>query len=104
MRPLRIVMATGLYLPRIGGIERHVQSLAHELSRRSHHVSVVTLRRKDTPPYSDDGGLRASTGLTGGRVLLTASTGTSDAGSTRLLRIRRSPRGSRRSFARSAPN
>jgi glycosyltransferase involved in cell wall biosynthesis len=58
MRPLRIVMAAGLYSPLIGGIERQVQSLAHELSRRGHHVSVVTLRQKDTPPYSDDRRLR----------------------------------------------
>jgi glycosyltransferase involved in cell wall biosynthesis len=56
--PLRIVMATGLYSPVIGGMERHVQSLAEELVHRGHSVAVVTLRHDGTPRFAEENGVR----------------------------------------------
>lgn len=39
---MRILQLTDLYRPVIGGMERHVEMLAHELVARGHEVAVVT--------------------------------------------------------------
>jgi glycosyltransferase involved in cell wall biosynthesis len=46
------------YPPIIGGLERYVQTLAHELMRRGHQVAVATLRHEGAPPYELDAGVR----------------------------------------------
>ena len=40
---MRILLLSDLYPPIIGGLERHVQTLARSLAQRGHEVSVVTL-------------------------------------------------------------
>lgn len=40
---MRILMVTQFYPPPVGGQERHVRDLAHELGRRGHHVEVATI-------------------------------------------------------------
>jgi glycosyltransferase involved in cell wall biosynthesis len=40
---MRILITTGIYPPAIGGPATHVAQVAHELRRRGHHVTVVTL-------------------------------------------------------------
>ncbi len=39
---MRILLATEVYRPSVGGTERHVEALASELDRRGHHVIVAT--------------------------------------------------------------
>ncbi len=47
---MRILMLTQfLYPPNLGGEERFVADLSHELVARGHNVSVVTLWQKDFP-------------------------------------------------------
>ncbi len=41
---MRILMLSDFYPPTVGGLERHVQALAHELVRRGHDVAVATLQ------------------------------------------------------------
>lgn len=38
---MNILLVTQNYLPFIGGVEMHARQVAHELTRRGHHVSVV---------------------------------------------------------------
>lgn len=40
---MRILITTGIYPPAIGGPATHIAQVAHELRRRGHHVTVVTL-------------------------------------------------------------
>src|SRR5205809_3939099 len=55
---MRILMVSDFYPPVIGGLERYVQLLAHELLRRGHQVSVATLRHEGAPAYELDAGVR----------------------------------------------
>ncbi|MSP54908.1 MAG: glycosyltransferase [Myxococcales bacterium] len=53
---MRILLATRVFWPNLGGIERHVQWLAEHLTARGHTVDVVTLDRafedgRALPPY-----------------------------------------------------
>jgi glycosyltransferase involved in cell wall biosynthesis len=53
---MRVMMLSDLYEPFVGGLERYVQNLSRELSRRGHDVSVVTLwcdgeRAEEVDPY-----------------------------------------------------
>lgn len=53
---MRILLATRVFWPNLGGIERHVQWLAQHLVRRGHTVDIVTLDRafedgRALPPY-----------------------------------------------------
>lgn len=52
---MRILMLCERYPPLIGGLERHVQSLAHALSARGHEVTVATLGGDSLPPQHDEG-------------------------------------------------
>ncbi|HZU12935.1 MAG TPA: glycosyltransferase family 4 protein [Chloroflexota bacterium] len=54
----RILLLCDFYAPFIGGIERHVRTLAQELIRRGYHVAVATLRVGDLPAFEIDGGIR----------------------------------------------
>jgi len=51
--PMRILMPTIYFPPRIGGIENHVYYLARELVRRGHSVDIVTTRTEKTSPASE---------------------------------------------------
>lgn len=60
MRPLRIAMVSQDYPPLHGGVAEHVYHLSRELSRRGHHVAVVTggreMRSKNgLPPNRTNG-------------------------------------------------
>lgn len=55
---MRILMLSDFYPPYIGGMERHVQTLSHELVRRGHHVAVATLQQDESPVFEDEGGVR----------------------------------------------
>src|SRR5438128_7605427 len=55
---MRILMVSDFYPPIIGGLERYVQTLAHELLRRGHQVSVATLWHEGSPGYELDAGVR----------------------------------------------
>jgi glycosyltransferase involved in cell wall biosynthesis len=55
---VRILLVSDFYPPIIGGLERYVQTLAHELVRRGHQVAVATLRHEGSPPYELDAGVR----------------------------------------------
>ncbi len=46
---MHIVQLSDFYRPVIGGLERHVETLSHELIRLGHTVTVVTLRIGDDP-------------------------------------------------------
>lgn len=53
---MRILLATRVFWPNLGGIERHVQWLAEHLTLRGHTVDIVTLDRafedgRSLPPY-----------------------------------------------------
>lgn len=54
---MRLLMISEFYPPRVGGVERHVQTLARELVRRGHHVAIATLRHKGSPDFEDDQGV-----------------------------------------------
>jgi len=56
--PRRILIISDFYPPVIGGMERYVQTLGHELARRGHHVAVATLGREDAPSFEEDRGVR----------------------------------------------
>ena len=56
---MRILMLSEFYPPFIGGMERHVQTLAHELVRRGHHVAIATLKHDKSPSFElDEGGVQ----------------------------------------------
>jgi glycosyltransferase involved in cell wall biosynthesis len=55
---MRILQLSDLYPPAIGGLERHVQVLSHELVRRGHEVAVATMRPPGFPPVEEDGPVR----------------------------------------------
>src|SRR5437764_499441 len=55
---MRILELSDLYPPVIGGLERHVQVLSHELARRGHEVAVATMRPPGVPPVEEDGPVR----------------------------------------------
>ena len=56
---MRILMLSQFfYPPAVGGEERLVTDLSHELAARGHYVSVVTLWRKGFPEFEVQGGLR----------------------------------------------
>jgi len=42
LRPLKILMVSARYPPAVGGVEKHVSRLAHELVKRGHHVRIIT--------------------------------------------------------------
>ena len=48
--PLRILMPTIYFPPRVGGIENHVYYLARDLVRRGHRVEIVTTRTEPSSP------------------------------------------------------
>ena len=51
---MRILMFSELYAPSIGGTQRHVQVLAHEMIRRGHEVAVATQALEGSPTYEVD--------------------------------------------------
>ncbi|MEL6891290.1 MAG: glycosyltransferase family 4 protein [Actinomycetota bacterium] len=53
---LHVLMVTDFYWPLLGGVEQHVRTLAHELVRTGHRVTVVTLRSDDSPERERDHG------------------------------------------------
>src|SRR6185437_11862695 len=56
---LRILMLTQFfYPPTIGGEERFVTDLSHEMAARGHDVSVVTLWQEGFPTFEIDQGVR----------------------------------------------
>ncbi len=55
---MRILMFSDMYPPLIGGMERHVQTLAREFIRRGHHVAVATLAHEGSPAFEVDQGIR----------------------------------------------
>jgi glycosyltransferase involved in cell wall biosynthesis len=54
---VRILLVAQWYRPMIGGEERHVRDLGHELARTGHQVAVATLRHQGQPEVSDDDGV-----------------------------------------------
>jgi glycosyltransferase involved in cell wall biosynthesis len=56
-RPLKILQLSDFYAPTLGGLERHVQSLSHELKRRGHEVRVGTLAQHGIEGERDDAGV-----------------------------------------------
>src|SRR5579883_2750318 len=52
---MRILQVTDSFKPVIGGLERHVETLAQEQARRGHHVAVATLSRAAHPGGEADG-------------------------------------------------
>ena len=55
---MRILQVSDFYPPIVGGLERHVQTLAHTLAARKHDVAVATLWREGSPAFEDDRGVR----------------------------------------------
>ena len=55
---MRVLLVTDFYWPYLGGVEQHVRSLAHSLTRRGHHVTVATLTGKDLADEEDDDGVQ----------------------------------------------
>ena len=55
---MKIMMLSDLYPPFIGGVERHVQSLSMQLSKRGHEVFVCTIGQQDLPGYEEKNGVR----------------------------------------------
>ena len=56
---MRVLMISDFYPPVVGGMERHVQTLAREMARRGHEVAVATLWREGSPSFEEDeGGVR----------------------------------------------
>jgi glycosyltransferase involved in cell wall biosynthesis len=54
---MRILMVTQFYSPTVGGQERVVEDLSHELIARGHHVAVVTLQQGDLPETDEVAGV-----------------------------------------------
>jgi glycosyltransferase involved in cell wall biosynthesis len=57
-RRLKILQLSDFYAPTVGGLERHVQALSLELTRRGHEVRVGTLAQQGLERELDDGGVR----------------------------------------------
>ena len=56
---MRIVQVAPFFYPHAGGVESHVRTLAGELAREGHEVTVVTARyHRDLPPYEERDGYR----------------------------------------------
>jgi glycosyltransferase involved in cell wall biosynthesis len=55
---MRVLLLTDLYAPIIGGLERHVQRLARELTYRGHDISVVTMAQSEAPAGESQDSLR----------------------------------------------
>lgn len=55
---MRILMLAQFYHPIIGGEERYVYDLSHQLVSRGHDVAVATLRLPDMPEYAIEDGVR----------------------------------------------
>jgi glycosyltransferase involved in cell wall biosynthesis len=55
---LRIVLASDHYPPFIGGAQRQVHLLAHELTQRGHEVAVATVWHPDLPLEENDAGVQ----------------------------------------------
>lgn len=55
---MRILMLAQFYAPDIGGEERHVQDLSHELIKRGHSVAVATILHPKRAKFEDDRGVR----------------------------------------------
>jgi glycosyltransferase involved in cell wall biosynthesis len=55
---MKILLLSEFYPPVISGVSRHVHSLSRELGKRGHHVTVCTLRHKDSPEYEEEDGLK----------------------------------------------
>jgi len=51
---LNILMATGYFAPRVGGVEKHVLRISEELVRRGHAVTVLTRRWEAAWPQEED--------------------------------------------------
>jgi glycosyltransferase involved in cell wall biosynthesis len=56
--PLKIALICDWYLPRIGGIEMHLQELAERLTRRGHTVHVITSFPESGPTIFPTGSFR----------------------------------------------
>lgn len=56
--PLRALIVTDAYWPLIGGANRSVELLAHNLTRRGHSVAVATAWQAGMPAVEDQGGVR----------------------------------------------
>jgi glycosyltransferase involved in cell wall biosynthesis len=54
---MKIMMISDFYPPFLGGVEMLVATLARELVRRGHEVTVVTLAAPDLPPTETDAGV-----------------------------------------------
>lgn len=52
---MRVLLIAQFYPPLMGGIERHVHSLAHGLAGRGHEVTVATLAHQDLAAVQKDG-------------------------------------------------
>ncbi|MGE5223997.1 MAG: glycosyltransferase family 4 protein [Omnitrophica WOR_2 bacterium] len=55
---MRILMLAQFYAPDIGGEERHVQDLSHELVKRGHQVAVATIYHPQRAKFENDRGVR----------------------------------------------
>ena len=55
---MHVVQLTDFYRPVIGGLERHVETLSHELISLGHSVTVVTFQIGDQPAEETTGGVR----------------------------------------------
>jgi len=55
---MKLLMLSDFYPPNIGGMERHVQSLSRELSKRGHEVTVCTIGHPGLPEYEEEGGVK----------------------------------------------
>lgn len=56
--PLRALIVTDSYWPLIGGANRSIELLAHNLSRRGHTVAVATAWQEGVPTVEDQGEVR----------------------------------------------
>lgn len=54
---MRILMLSDFYPPLVGGTERLVADLSHDLLGRGHEVAVATLGQAGLPAVEDDGGV-----------------------------------------------
>lgn len=57
-RPLRALIVTDSYWPLIGGANRSIELLAHNLTRRGHTVAVATAWQENVPTVEDQGEVR----------------------------------------------